>query len=79
MRREEEGKDRKGQDRTGKEKLANTQEKDVFCIQRNERSVKSKLIPHSHLFRDDSASGVPVSHSCAVSIHWTGRIHMSYL
>lgn len=59
-------------------KPGNTQAKDELGIQRNESSVKNKLNPHSPLFRDDSASGVPLSHSCAPSIHWRGRIHTFY-
>lgn len=61
-----------------RKKTGNTQKKDELCIQRNESSIKNKLNPHSPLSRDDSASGVRVSRSCAASIHWRGRIHTLY-
>lgn len=59
-------------------KPGNTQKKDVLGIQRNENTIKNKLNPHSPLFRDDSASAVPVFRSCAASVHWTGKTHTLY-
>lgn len=62
------------------EKLGDTREKDMLYVQRNKSSVKRRkqIKILFSLFRDDSANSVPVSCSCAVSIHWTGRICSLY-